>query len=185
MFILSRQCDFNFQGGIKLEVRLLTSADAESYWNLRLEALKQNPEAFATSYEEAMQRENPIEQVASNMDADGSYTFGAFENNVLIGMVTLLEEKHQKLRHRGNIVAMYVTPKKQGMGIGKDLLSEVIRIANSIDEIEKLNLTAVKTNAKAKGLYTKLGFQLFGLEERSLKINGEYYDEEYMVLFLK
>ncbi|WP_319418061.1 GNAT family N-acetyltransferase [Virgibacillus necropolis] len=165
-------------------MRLLASSDAESYWKLRLEALKQNPEAFATSYEEAIKRENPIEQVATNMDAEGSYTFGAYENETLIGMVTLLQEKHQKLRHRASIFAMYVTPEKQGVGIGEALLKEVIKTAISIDEIEKLNLTVVKINERAKGLYTKLGFMSFGLEEKALKIGNSYYDEEYMVLFL-
>lgn len=93
-----------------MKIRLLTATDAESYWELRLEALKQNPEAFATSYEEAIKREDPIEQAATNLNSEGSYTFGAFENDVLIGMVTLMKEKHQKLQHRANIVAMYVTP---------------------------------------------------------------------------
>lgn len=168
-----------------MNIRLLTAANAENYWDLRLEALKQNPEAFATSYEEAIKRENPIEQVATNLNTEGSYTFGAFENDVLIGMVTLMKEKHQKLQHRANIVAMYVTPEKQGMGVGKALLKEVIETVKSIDGIEKLNLTVVKTNKKAKGLYAGLGFRQFGLEEKALKIGDSYYDEEYMVLFIK
>lgn len=173
------------RGGTNLKIKLLTAADAEIYWGLRLEALKQNPEAFATSYEEAIKRENPIRQAASNMNTEGSYTFGAFENDILIGMVTLMKEKHQKLQHRANIFAMYVTPEKQGMGVGKALLNEVISNAKSIDGIEKLNLTVVKTNEKAKGLYATLGFRSFGLEARALKIGDLYYDEEYMVLFIK
>jgi len=36
-------------------IRNIQPADAESYWNLRLEALQMNPEAFGTSYEEAAQ----------------------------------------------------------------------------------------------------------------------------------
>ncbi|ASK60997.1 GNAT family N-acetyltransferase [Virgibacillus phasianinus] len=168
-----------------MEIKLLTATDAENYWNLRLEALKQCPEAFATSYEEAISRKNPIEQVAQNLDVKGNYTFGAFENNTLMGMVTLMKERHQKLQHRANIFAMYVTPKKQGKGIGKSLLQEVIETAKLTDEIEKLNLTVVKTNKKAKQLYSTLGFQTFGLEEKALKINGSYYDEEYMALVIK
>ncbi|WP_430788031.1 N-acetyltransferase family protein [Virgibacillus flavescens] len=167
-----------------MEIRLLKASDAESYWELRLEALKQNPEAFATSYEEALKRDNPIGQVVNNLNSKGNYTFGAFENNSLIGMVTLMEEKHQKLAHRANIFAMYVTPVKQGKGVGDALLKEVIRTSKSIEKCEKLNLTVVKTNEKAKKLYLNAGFQPFGLEERALKIDGIYYDEEYMTLLL-
>lgn len=166
-----------------MEIRQLTSSDAEQYWALRLEALKQNPEAFSSSYEEAITRENPIDQVIRNFQ--DSYTFGAFENNKLIGMVTLLQEKSIKLRHRANIFAMYVTPLKQGTGVGKALLTEAINKAKTIDEIEKINLTVTASNVKAKNLYTSLGFKTFGFEEKALKIDGFFFDDELMVLPLK
>lgn len=168
-----------------MEVRQLTPSDAEQYWTLRLEALKQNPEAFSSSYEEAIKRENPIEQVIRNFQEEGNYTFGAFENNELIGMVTLLLEKSIKLRHRANIFAMYVTPGKQGLGVGKALLTEAVMKAKSIDSIEKINLTVVASNRKAKNLYKALGFKTFGIEEKALKVNGDYYDDEFMVLSIR
>lgn len=165
-------------------IRLLTPEDAWEYWELRLEALKQNPAAFSTNYEEAVRRENPIEGVAKNFMNEGNYTFGAFVDGKLIGNVTLLEEKHENLKHRANILAMYVTPERRGTGIGKALLSEAVRKARAIPELEKLNLNVETTNDKAKKLYLQAGFEVFGREEKALKLNGRYYDEEYMALFL-
>jgi ribosomal protein S18 acetylase RimI-like enzyme len=167
-----------------MNIRLLKALDAKSYWDLRLEALKQNPEAFATSYEEAINRENPIEGVAKNLTNEDNYTFGAFNNTKLVGVVTLLRETSMKLKHRANILAMYVTPKMRGFSVGENLLLEAIKQAKSIGEIEKLNLTVVTTNQSARKLYTKIGFVVFGTEEQALKLNDSYYDEEYMVLFL-
>jgi RimJ/RimL family protein N-acetyltransferase len=167
-----------------MEIRLLEPSDAESYWVLRLEALKQNPEAFSSSYEEAIQRQNPIEQVAKNLSSEGNYTFGAFESGKLIGVVTLLRERSIKLQHRANIFAMYVTPKKQGIGAGKALLTKAIDQAKIIEVIKKINLTVVSSNVKAKSLYTSLGFEVFGIEEKAIMVNNVYYDEEHMVLFL-
>ena len=66
-----------------MEIRLLGAADAKKYWELRLEALQQHPEAFLTSYEDAIKRDNPIEQIASNFTDEGNYTFGAFDNEAL------------------------------------------------------------------------------------------------------
>ncbi|MDN3018321.1 GNAT family N-acetyltransferase [Paenibacillus sp. BSR1-1] len=167
-----------------MEVRLLEAADAEKYWELRLEALKQNPEAFLTSYEDAIKRENPIGQTARNFSQPGNYTFGAFENGELIGVVTLLQEQAEKIKHRANIYAMYVTLSKRGTGVGEALMTEAIKKAKSVEAIEKINLSVIATNEKAKKLYTKLGFKEYGYEEKAMKINGVYYADEHMVLHL-
>ncbi|WP_137791945.1 GNAT family N-acetyltransferase [Bacillus sp. E(2018)] len=167
-----------------MNIRLLKPSDARQYWGLRLEALEQNPEAFATSYEEAIQRENPIDGVAKNLTNEGNFTFGAFSNEELVGVVTLLQETPIKLSHRANILAMYVSPKMRGVGVGKELLLEAIEQAKSIKVIEKINLTVVTSNERAKKLYGNLGFKVFGTEIQAFKIDDKYFDEDYMVLFL-
>ena len=55
-----------------MEVKRLKDEDAKAYWELRLEALQNNPEAFGTSYEEALHRENPIQRVKDNFKKNGS-----------------------------------------------------------------------------------------------------------------
>lgn len=78
-----------------MKIRLQIPSDAESYWRLRLEGLRLYPEAFATSYEEAINKENPIEKISENFNMEGNFTFGAFdENQELIGILTLIQEQY-------------------------------------------------------------------------------------------
>ncbi|WP_236690340.1 GNAT family N-acetyltransferase [Guptibacillus hwajinpoensis] len=114
-----------------MEIRRLTADDAEAYYELRLEALKKNPEAYAASYEEAIQKDDPIEQTARNMKS--GFTFGAFEGKNLVGVVTLVRGSGMKVRHKADLFAVYVTPEQRGKGVGRDLLSHVLDFARNLD----------------------------------------------------
>jgi ribosomal protein S18 acetylase RimI-like enzyme len=165
-----------------LDVRILKAQDAEDYRNLRLEALHTNPEAFSSSYEE--EKENSSEFYANRLQSDLAFHFGAFENEKLSGIVTLVKENKLKLRHRASIFAMYVTPDQRGSGIGKRLMEEAVNTATNLAGIEQIYLSVVATNESAKRLYTALGFHTFGIDKKALKIGETYYDDEHMVLFL-
>lgn len=164
-------------------IRLLTKADAKKYWELRLQALQVNPEAFITTYEEAVRQENPLERVASNLSSNSSFTFGAFNNeNRLVGVVTLLTEEKDAYKHKGHIVAMYVDTENRRSGFARDLIRKAIERAKEM-KLEQLNLGVVSTNEPAKRLYESMGFKTYGIEKRAIKMNGVYSDDEHMVLF--
>lgn len=101
-----------------------------------------------------------------------------------MGVISLIKERLYKLRHRANIVAMYVSLEKRGLGIGKALLEAAIKKASDLEGVEQVYLTVVTTNQPAKKLYSSLGFNVFGTEERALKFDNTYLDEDHMVLFL-
>lgn len=165
-----------------MEIRSLTSSDAKDYWELRLEALQQNPEAFATTYEDAISRKDPLKRVATNLDASSSTTFGAYVENELVGVMTLSKEELTKLQHRINLFAVYVTPRMRGKHIGEALLKEVIQAAKQFPGVEKINLSVVTTNTAAIYLYEKFGFTTFGVEKKAMKVGEEYLDELHMCM---
>lgn len=167
-----------------MHIRQLSVADAEAYWALRLESLKQSPESFLMTIEEELKLENPIQKYAETMQIINRFTYGAFVNDELVGVVTLQLETPSKIRHKANILAMFVSQKHRGLKIGKSLMLHLIDNAILL-KLEQLHLTVVSNNIAAKNLYTTLGFTRYGLEEKALKLNGKYWDEEHMVLFLK
>lgn len=166
-----------------MEIRQLKPADAEAYRSIRLEALRDSPTSFAASYEE--ERKQTADKYKTRFaPLSNTFTFGAFEDHQLVGVITLVREKLLKLSHRTTIVAMYTKPEKRGYGVGKALLTTAIKKAHLLKGVEQIRLTVVSTNDSAKNLYASHDFEIFGKEKQALKYKGIYYDEEHMVLFL-
>lgn len=163
-----------------MEIRRLGAEDAEMYRTIRLESLILHPEAFGSSYEE--EKEAPVEKYRASLPA--VYTFGAFENGSLVGVVTLFPEGKRKMEHRASIYAMYVSKSVRGKGVGKQLVEAAIAQARELGRIEQIHLQVVTSNESAIRLYSSLGFEVYGLEKRALRIGDTYYDEELRVLFL-
>ncbi|WP_077617213.1 GNAT family N-acetyltransferase [Bacillus sinesaloumensis] len=168
-----------------MKIRRLLPDDAESYWKLRKQALRTDPDAFLVTYEEAIEKKNPIEEYRKSFLSEDTVTFGAFKEEQLVGNVTILRETRKKIRHRANIVAMYVDNQNRGEGIAKALLNKVIEMSKMIPEIEQLYLTVDSENDSAKELYKKVGFQKYAVEKNAIKHNGQYRHEEHMILFLE
>ena len=166
-----------------MNIRLLEESDAIEYRELRLEALQNNPEAFATTYEDEIKK--TFEDYRNRLSRKDFWTFGAFDNNQLIGVVTLIREQGHKLRHRTSIVAMYVTSEGRRKGTGKSLMLLAIQHAKQMEGIEQIYLSVVTTNTAAIRLYQSLGFEVFGTEKRAMKSSdATYWDEYHMVLYL-
>ncbi|MDQ0414002.1 ribosomal protein S18 acetylase RimI-like enzyme [Mesobacillus stamsii] len=165
-----------------MEIRKLTGEDAESYRTLRLEALLKNPESFSSSFED--ENGNEAAHYRERLENALTYTFGAFDEDQLVGVVTLVPEGKVKLKHKANIFAMYVTPSQRIRGIGKALVKTAIQQATQLNSVEQIHLTVTSSNEPAKKLYASLGFKAYGIEKNAMRIEGTYYDDNLMVLFL-
>ncbi|RTR35163.1 GNAT family N-acetyltransferase [Robertmurraya yapensis] len=166
-----------------MEIKTLESEFAEQYREIRLTALQTNPESFSASYEE--ERLYPIERFIARLENPHAFTFGALIEDKLVGVVRLVLEQSEKMKHRANIYGMYVLPDYRSNGIGKSLMEQAIEKVKETVYIEQIYLTVVATNVPAKKLYQSLGFAVFGLDKRALRVRDTYFDEELMVLQLK
>ncbi len=162
-------------------IRRLYSSDAKGYQELRLKALKNHPEAYGSSYEE--ESEFSIEVFEQRLSNPDHLTWGAYVDERLAGVVTLITSTRKKTMHNGTIVAMYVDDLYRRHGIGSYLLKHAIIEAKS-KSILNLYLTVTTTNLVAKKLYSSFGFVTYGIEKNGLKIDQQYFDSELMVLYL-
>ncbi|MFD0587478.1 GNAT family N-acetyltransferase [Paenibacillus sp. GCM10027627] len=168
-----------------ITIRTILTHETEPFWNLRLEALKSNPEAFGSTYEDAAaaSQETIQSRLTSN---ENQYVLGAFaEHDQLVGMGGFLRKTNTKERHKSFVWGMYVTPSHRKQGIARLLLQEMINRSFPMEGLEQIQLSVVTSNVDARSLYLSLGFEPFGLEREALKHRGVAYDEEHMVYWVR
>lgn len=164
-------------------IRYLTESDWQAYRELRLAALCEASESFASSAGELAELLPDDWRAALRRD-QFSYVLGAFQGAALVGMVGFTRERRLKTRHKAIVRGLYVAPTCRGQGIARLLMEALLREARAEVGIEQLVLSVVAGNTPARALYDNLGFVPYGREPRALKLGDRYLDDEYMVLFL-
>jgi GNAT superfamily N-acetyltransferase len=168
---------------MEAKIRRLDAEDAAAYRDLRLRALAEHPEAFATSAEE--ERARPLAEVVQRLEAGPEQvTLGAFDRELLVGMATLTRPARSKLRHRATLAAMYVVPEARGHGLARALLDAVLEIVGEWG-VSDVALGVTVGNDAARKLYTSAGFVPYGIEPRTLLVEGRFHDVEWMNLRLR
>jgi len=166
-----------------VQIRKLTELDIDEFWELRLRALKDNPEAFGGTYEETVARGKEAMLWRLGQSGD-SFTLGAFDEGMM-GTVRFHREDGLKEKHKGYVFGMYVAPEARGQGVGKALMQELITQARTLEGVEQLHLAVVTSNDTAYNLYRSLGFEEYGIAPQALKQDGQYWKERLMVLRLR
>jgi ribosomal protein S18 acetylase RimI-like enzyme len=165
-------------------IRKLVKSDAEAFRELRLRALQTNPEAYGSAYEDS--REQDLETFRQRIPeaASDDALFAAEEEGQLRGMLVFVRSTGRKQQHKATIYGVYVEPYARGRGIGRLLMQQALDHARQLQGVRQLLLSVVTTQTAAVKLYESVGFTIWGTEPAALLINGAFYDEYYMILYL-
>ena len=89
-----------------------------------------------------------------------------------------------KYRHRANF-GISLQEEVCGLGLGTLMMQEILEIVRRT-AFEQLELTVFGDNARAIGLYEKVGFKQVGILPRAYRLkDGNYHDEVQMVYRVK
>ncbi len=152
-------------------IRQLNPADTVAYRDLRLESLREHPDAFTADWDEERQH---TDSWFGDRLANG-FVLGGWYDDALLGMAGFYVRQGPKLRHKGVLWGMYVRPAGRGTGLARALIGGIIDHARG--KVAELTLGVATDNAPALAAYRALGFTECGYEARVMRVGGRDIDE--------
>lgn len=136
--------------------------DWQALRDIRLEALRDVPTAFGSTYEREVVRGET--HWRDRISRGG--TFLAYLPELSASEPAGLIGGYQEDPTTVQLVSMYVRPRARGRGVGEALVATVIDWATA-KQATTVHLWVTETNAPARALYERCGFALTG-EQQSL-----------------
>lgn len=127
------------------------------YRDIRLRALKEDPNAYSASYESAIERteERWRDQADGSAQGTEQAIFIVFDNDVPIGLSAVYRDK--KSKNEAEVFQVWVRSDHRNKGIGVLIMDTVLEWSGQ-NGYEEIIATVSRTNRKALGFYLKYGF---------------------------
>jgi ribosomal protein S18 acetylase RimI-like enzyme len=166
-----------------IEIITLPAVGWQAYRRLRLEALRESPQAFSTTYQEQVVKPDNYWQGRLEDAARGEQTWLLFARSGqdLLGMIGAYRENRDESQddHRlATIISVYVTPPARGRGISR-LLMEAILDRLKQAGFHKVQLGVMSDQAAAVHLYQSFGFVTVKTEHNRMG-DGLQHEEVWM-----
>lgn len=139
-----------------LTIRRLQPGEAALYREVRLAALRESPEAFATQHEEAAARSEESWRAQADGSATGPdrATFVALDDGP-VGLAALYRE--EAAPETGELIQVWVAPGSRGGEVAAGLIGAICEWA-AANGFSQIRAEVMAGNARALGFYRKCGF---------------------------
>ena len=141
---------------MKYTVRRLNAGEAALYRAVRLESLRESPEAFASTYESALARDHGSWRAQADGSASGKdrATFVVLADRPA-GLGALYRDPDRP--GEGELIQVWLAPECRGGAAAADLLAAIFAWAQA-NGFETIRAEVAPCNARALRFYEKHGF---------------------------
>lgn len=167
-----------------IEVLRVESHDAERLFELRRQALLEEPFAFLSSPEDDAASSPEAVQHKLTSETDSSVVIGAFDGYKLIGMAGLARNRLIKTAHRACIWGVFVRQEYRRIGVGSQLLAVALDYARQMEGVVSVYLSVSEKAVAAKQMYESAGFVVWGVEPDCIRYQGESAREYHLAMEL-
>jgi ribosomal protein S18 acetylase RimI-like enzyme len=166
-----------------ISIAVLGPGDWRDLRAMRLDALRSEPAAFSSSYEETLAWSD--EDWRRRLTNDHRMHLLARAQNRPIGMVGGYLGSDEGDESVAVVFGMYVTREHRGRGIGRSLLSSLIDRLSAFPQISTIRLWVTQTQAPARALYESMGFRVVGKTDEGIVIDDRQVEELIMELRIR
>ncbi len=171
------------KNGLKLDIAQAVKADAEKiieYLNIvggESDNLLFGGGEFKISVKD---EEDFIENISKS---DTSALLIGKISGEIVSIASLNSSPRERIAHQADL-AISVKKKYWNIGVATHMMAAAISFAKQNSKTEILHLGVKAENQNAIALYKKMGFEKIGEYKKFFKIDGKYYDEILMNLYL-
>ena len=91
--------------------------------------------------------------------------FSIFEGQEFVGLIQKIRQEDSNL----HIGRFFINPKKQGQGLGSQVLKKFVSLAFANEDIDSISLNVFEANQRAQNLYQKEGFEIVQMVEAPVR----------------
>jgi RimJ/RimL family protein N-acetyltransferase len=142
----------------------------QEYRDLRLEALKEEPLAFSSSFEDEQSTPEKIWR-----ERIKNHQFVMVDNQP-VGLAGYFRNPHKKTNHVCEMFGVYLRKEYRGRGIGKRLVNAVLAEIQSLNGVKIIEVGVNPTQKTARNIYRKRGFKTVAHFRKWMYIDGKFYD---------
>lgn len=163
-----------------IHIRPAHERDAPNYRKLRLDALRNHPEAFSSDYNKNETFPSSYWEKRLQTIGEKEMIYFAAHNQSLIGMCGLYQGESPKTQHTGILWGVYVRSDWRGYHIAQEMVNSCL-LWGRTKGIFVVTLAVITTNTSAIHFYHRCGFKVYGIQPQAIFCNDVMYDELLMV----